>query len=81
MRIQTNCCLESLHCPIKDKATVVDIPDTVWDAHLSKTILQHGMAAYEESLLPLLLADLQKGFPPQVDSAGACTDFSGTAGV
>jgi hypothetical protein len=61
--------LQSIRGSAKDKVSVENVPDTSWDPSLSETILQHRAAAYEESLLPLLLEDLQRGFPLQIEGA------------
>jgi uncharacterized protein (TIGR02679 family) len=59
--------LQSMRVSAKDKVTVENVPNTPWDPSLSKSIHQHRAAAYEESLLPLLIDDLQRGFPPQIE--------------
>ena len=43
------------------------VPDAPWDPELSKVMREKGLAAYEESLLPLLLEDIAAGRP--VDTA------------
>jgi uncharacterized protein (TIGR02679 family) len=55
--------LESLPSITANKVPLNEVPETPWDASLSKTILQHRVATFEESLLPDLIADLQRGLP------------------
>ena len=42
---------------------VSTLPDADWDPRLSTAMKERGIAGYEEALLPLLLDDLQCGFP------------------
>jgi uncharacterized protein (TIGR02679 family) len=41
------------------------LPDTPWDPILRNVMEQHGLAAYEESLIEPLLTDLIAGRPPE----------------
>jgi uncharacterized protein (TIGR02679 family) len=52
---------ESLRCAMSEGTVLEPIPDTPWDPQLSVTMRERGLAGYEESLLPLLLKDLQSG--------------------
>jgi len=55
--------IESLQCAIADGTVLEPMPDTAWDPQLSVYMRARGVAGYEESLLPLLLQDLQSGIP------------------
>ena len=39
------------------------LPEAQWDARLTPTMRERGVAAFEEALLPLLLGDLRNGAP------------------
>ena len=54
---------ESLQCELNDKVVLDEIPDVDWDLELSACMRDAQVADYEESLLPSLLADLQRGKP------------------
>lgn len=56
--------LESIEQPMEERVQLADVPEIVWDAELAEVMRAHGVAAYEESLLSALLADLQRGRPP-----------------
>lgn len=56
--------LESLRCELADNIALEEIPDVSWDPQLSNRMREHGLATYEELLLPALLADLQRGTDP-----------------
>jgi uncharacterized protein (TIGR02679 family) len=55
--------LESLSHEMTDDAALERIPDAPWDRQLAAAMREKGVAAYEESLLPLLLEDLRRGTP------------------
>lgn len=46
-----------------EEVALGSIPDVGWDRKLSDAMRERGLAAYEESLLPLLLEDLRAGVP------------------
>lgn len=54
---------ESLKCELIDKVALDEIPDVDWDPELSTCMRETQVAAYEELLLPSLLADLQRAKP------------------
>lgn len=56
---------ESLQRELIDKVALDEIPDVDWDPELSACMRDAQVAAYEELLLPSLLADLQRGKPDQ----------------
>lgn len=60
--------LESLPSITATRVALKETPETPWDASLSKAILQHRVAAFEESLLSKLVADLRRGFPDVVQN-------------
>lgn len=62
--------LGSLAVEGTDEVALERVPDTHWDQRLSVTMREKGIAAYEESLLPLLLEDLRLRVP------GAAVDLS-----
>jgi len=85
-RMRVRVYLESLPSITANKVSLNEVPDTPWDAALSKTILQHGVAAFEESLLPNLIADLGRGLPgvghpPQAVAAPKSVSLSQTRPV
>jgi hypothetical protein len=53
---------------VAEEAIVEQVPDSPWDPQLAAVMRDKRIAAYEESLLPLLLNDLQRGAPPLVGS-------------
>jgi uncharacterized protein (TIGR02679 family) len=54
--------VDSLRGAMKEEEVPLErVPDAQWDPELSKTMREKGFAAYEESLLPLLLEDLRRG--------------------
>jgi uncharacterized protein (TIGR02679 family) len=55
--------LGSLAVAGADEVALERVPDVHWDRRLSATMREKGIAAYEESLLPLLLEDLRRGIP------------------
>jgi uncharacterized protein (TIGR02679 family) len=55
--------VESLRGAIQEEGALERILDAPWDPQLSVIMRERGIAAYEESLLPLLLEDLQRGTP------------------
>lgn len=55
--------IESLRGVMAVDAALERLPDAAWDPQLSATMRERGVAAYEESLLPLLLEDLRRGTP------------------
>lgn len=55
--------VDSLRGAMQEEIPLERIPDAPWDPELSKTMREKGFAAYEESLLPLLLEDLRRGTP------------------
>jgi hypothetical protein len=48
---------------MEDRVPFEPVPEAAWDPQLSTTIREHRIAAYEELLLPVLLADLKRGSP------------------
>jgi uncharacterized protein (TIGR02679 family) len=62
-RMGTNDYLNSIHDGIFNEAALEPIPNASWDPELSATMRERGVAAYEESLLPLLLEDMRRGIP------------------
>lgn len=55
--------VDSLQRAIHDVAPLDKVPDAPWAEELSMTMRERGFAAYEESLLPLLLEDMRRGAP------------------
>jgi hypothetical protein len=52
---------ESVRDAIQEQGALEEVPDVLWDPGLSVTMRESGVAAYEESLLPVLLQDLRRG--------------------
>jgi uncharacterized protein (TIGR02679 family) len=46
------------------KVTLTQIPDTPWDPALAAAMRSRGLAAFEEAMMPSLMADLRLGEPP-----------------
>jgi uncharacterized protein (TIGR02679 family) len=55
---------ESLRAMHEEQIALDPLPETLWDMNLLAMMLQEGVAAYEEALLPALLKDLSSGYPP-----------------
>jgi hypothetical protein len=55
---------KSLRSTNDEQVPLDALPETLWDTSLLAMMLQEGVAAYEEALLPALLEDLSIGYPP-----------------
>ena len=56
--------VQSLQGPMQAEVPLETVPDVSWAPELLQVMRDRGVAAYEESLLPLLLEDLKAGRPP-----------------
>jgi hypothetical protein len=56
--------LRSLQATVQQEVPLERLGETHWAPELVKRMRERGVAAYEESLLPLLLEDLATGRPP-----------------
>lgn len=56
--------IDSLRTAMQDRVLLELVPDAPWDPTLPEAMRETGLAAYEESLMPLLLDDLRRGAPP-----------------
>jgi len=62
-RMRSTDYLDSLRHATANTAPLGDIPDTPWDPQLASVMRARGLVAYEETLLTMLLGDLQRSRP------------------
>jgi uncharacterized protein (TIGR02679 family) len=62
-RMRSTDYVDSLRPELQSTAPLGDIPDTPWDPQLAMVMRARGFVAYEETLLPALLGDLQQFRP------------------